>query len=348
MATPPTMTAAVTTGHGGPDKIDVRHDHPRPSIGPGDALVRVTAAAINNTDIWSREGRYGTAQDPDAVVGWRGVPLDFPLVQGMDIAGEVVEIGADVDPQWHSRRVIIDPAIEYRGDFPTEIVGSEANGGFAQYFACPQRQLADVTGSPLTDAQLACLPTAYGTALGMLNRAACAAGERVLVTGASGGVGLAAVQLLASRGCHVVARTSAPHRALVAASGAVEVSTRGVDDLSTLAEVDAIVDVVGGDEFGTAIDRLRPGGRLVTAGAIAGPVVSIDLRRLYLQQRTLIGSTMHTPADFAQLAAIAVDGSISPLVAWTHPLEQIAAAQRDFLAGDFVGKLVLAPWPDRS
>jgi NADPH:quinone reductase-like Zn-dependent oxidoreductase len=344
MATMSTMTAAVTVGHGGPDQIEVRHDWPRPHAGPGQALVRVKAAAVNNTDIWSRQGAYGTTDDPEAIVGWKGVPLDFPRIQGIDIAGEVAAVGSDVDPAWLGKRVIVDPAADYDGEFPSRIIGSEVDGGFAQYHVSAERQLHDVTASPLTDAQLSCLPTAYGTALGMLNRAACSAGERVLVTGASGGVGMASVQLLLSRDCEVIARTSEARREQIADLGVAEVSVRGIDDISLLRHVDVVVDVVGGDEFGLIIDRLRDGGRIVTAGAIAGPVVQFDIRRLYLHQRTLIGSTMHTPADFAELATIAVTGSVEPLVAVTYPLIDIRAAQARFVAGDFVGKLVLEPW----
>ena len=152
---------------------------------------------------------------------------------------------------------------------------------------------------------------------------------------------MAAVQLLLDRGCEVVARTSAPHRELIAGFGVASVSVRGVDDLAELQPVDAVVDVVGGNEFGAALDRVRDGGRLVTAGAIAGPVVALDIRRLYLPQRTVIGSTMHTPAVFAELADIAVGGGVQPLVAATSPLSEIAMAQARFVAGDFVGKLVL-------
>ncbi len=343
MTDPTTMTAAVTFGHGGPDAIEVRTDWPRPVPRPGEALVRVTAAALNNTDIWSREGAYGTAEDPDAVVGWKGVPLDFPRIQGIDIAGEVCAVGSEADERWLGTRVIVDPAARYEDDLPADIVGSEIDGGFAEFHRCSIEQLRDVTGSPLTDRQLACLPTAYGTALGMVTRAECATGERVLVTGASGGVGMAALQLLVDRGCEVVARTSAAHRELVGSLGVAEVTVRSVDELSAVRPVDAVVDVVGGDEFGAVVDRLRDGGRLVTAGAIGGPVVSLDLRRLYLRQRTLIGSTMHTPAVFAELAEIAVAGGVEPPVAATFPLSEIAAAQNRFVAGDFVGKLVLVP-----
>jgi NADPH:quinone reductase-like Zn-dependent oxidoreductase len=239
--------------------------------------------------------------------------------------------------------VLVDPAARYEDDLPADIIGSEVDGGFAQFHRCSVDRLHDVTGSPLTDAQLACLPTAYGTALGMIERAEIAAGERVLVTGSSGGVGMAAIQLLVDRGCDVVARTSREHREFIAGLGAAEVSARGDDDIAALAPVDAVVDVVGGDEFGSLVDRLRDGGRLVTAGAIAGPVVALDLRRLYLPQRQLIGSTMHTPAHFRRLAEIAVDGGVEPIVAATYPLAEIAAAQERFGRRDFVGKLVLIP-----
>ncbi|HUS42525.1 MAG TPA: zinc-binding dehydrogenase [Ilumatobacteraceae bacterium] len=343
MGSPTTMTAAVTFGHGGPDQIEVRASWPCPEPEVGQALVRVTAAALNNTDIWSREGAYGTAADPDAVVGWKGVPLDFPRIQGIDVAGEVVAVGSVADDHWIGKRVIVDSAARYEDGRPVDIVGSEVDGGFAEFHVCSVRQLHDVTASPLTDAQLACLPTAYGTALGMLTRADIESGERVLVTGASGGVGMAAVQLLLDRGCEVVARTSAPHRALIAGFGVADVSVRGVDDLTELQHVDVVVDVVGGDEFGAALDRVRDGGRLVTAGAIAGPVVAFDLRRLYLPQRTLIGSTMHTPTVFARLAEIATVGGVQPLLDATYPLPEIATAQARFVVGDFVGKLVLLP-----
>ena len=171
MGSPTTMTAAVTMGHGGPDQIEIRTDWPCPTPRVGEALVRVTAAALNNTDIWSREGAYGTAADPAAVVGWKGVPLDFPRIQGIDVAGEVVAVGARADGDWTGKRVIVDSAARYQDDRPADIVGSEVDGGFAEYHVCSVRQLHDVTASPLTDAELACLPTAYGTALGMLTRA---------------------------------------------------------------------------------------------------------------------------------------------------------------------------------
>lgn len=338
-----TMTAAVTMHHGGPDATEIRHDWPMPFAGPGELLVRITAAALNNTDIWSREGAYGSPEDPTAVAGWKGVPLEFPRIQGIDVAGVVEAVGDSVPAHWVGRRVLVDPTVRYAGEFPVDLIGSEADGGFAEFHVCALSRAHDVSDSPLTDAQLACLPTAYGTAMGMINRAGCSPGERVLVTGSSGGVGSAAIQLLSDRGCHVVARTSPDKAADVERWGAHEVSVRGADELGQLAEVDAAVDVVGGEEFPALVDRLRDGGRLVFAGAIAGPMVTLDLRRVYLRQRRLIGSTMHTPQDFAELARVATEGGVRPHVAEVFALEDLHTAQERFARRDFFGKLVVAP-----
>lgn len=348
----PTMTAAVLTGHGGPETLQVRNDVAVPEPGPAQVLVRVTAAAVNNTDIWTREGSYGTADDPAAVAGWRGVPLTFPRIQGGDIAGRVVGVGEGVEPQRVGQRVVVDPA-RYDGDTddanPTEILGSERDGGFAQFVVVDDVQAYAVDDSPLTDEQLACLPIAFGTAMGMLERAEVTQGERLVVTGASGGVGLAVVELAAARNAHVVAVTSDGKQQAVRDAGAAEVVVRSAPSLADAIRrtaggpVDAIADVVGGEVLATVFPLLRDGGRLVIAGAIAGPVVEFDLRVLYLHQRRLIGSSMHTPAHFRQLVVLARRGAISPHVANVYPLTSIHEAQRAFASKGYVGKLVLQP-----
>lgn len=341
---PSQMTAAVTVGHGGPEMIVVQRDWPVPGPGAGEALIRVTAAGVNNTDLWTREGAYGSARDASAVAGWKGVPLDFPRIQGGDVTGVVEALGDGVNGELLGKRVLVDPAAEYDDHgHPEEIIGSERDGGFAEFHVSPVHRLHDVSDSPLTDAQLACLPIAYATALGMIVAAGCEPGERVLVTGASGGVGLAAVQILAARGCHIIAYTSPGNEEWLSESGASEIVVRGRDRLSSTAEVDVVLDVVGGDAFGDVVDRLRTGGRLAMAGAIAGPVIRLDLRRIYLRHRQIIGSTMHTPQTFAGVVELARRGAVAPVVAETYPLAEIVTAQERFASKDFAGKLVLLP-----
>lgn len=343
-AIPDRMTAAVTVGHGGPDMVEIHHDWRRPRPGAGEALIQVTAAGVNNTDLWSRQGSYGSPDDPMAVAGWQGIPLDFPRIQGSDVTGVVRDVGGGVDRALIGRRVLVDPANTYNNhDQPSRIVGSEVDGGFAQFHVSPAVRLHDMSTSPLSDEQLACLPIAYGTALGMIEAAGCQTGERVLVTGASGGVGLAATQMLALRGCHVVAYTSGGKEDSMRESGADEILIRGRDRLPDVEEFDVVLDVVGGEEFGLVVDRLRTGGRLATVGAIAGPMVHLDLRRLYLRQRRLIGSTMHSPRIFREVAESARRGALAPVVAGTYSLSDIISAQERFVSKDFVGKLVVVP-----
>ena len=349
---PEVMTAAVLTAHGGPEVLQVRHNVPVPTPGPGDVLVEVTAAAVNNTDIWTREGAYGSASNPAAIAGWQGVPLRFPRIQGTDITGKIVCVGDGVDTGRVGQRVVVDPAIfesEAEEARLLAVLGSEYDGGFAQFVVVQAEHAHDVSDSPLTDEQLACLPTAYGTAMGMLERASIHEGEVVLVTGASGGVGLALVQLAAARSARVVALTSEGKQEIARQAGAQEVVLRSSDDLANAitraagGPLDAVADVVGGSVFSTLIPLLRDAGRMVIAGAIAGPVVEFDLRVLYLHRRILIGSTMHTPMHFRRLMESARSGSISPVVGQTYPLQRIHDAQRDFVEKRYPGKLVLLP-----
>lgn len=348
------MTAAVLVAHGGADVLEVRHDVPVPRPARGEVRVEVAAAGINNTDLWTREGAYGTPEDPAAVVGWKGVPIDFPRIQGGDAVGRVVELGEGVPDDLHGRRVLVDPITYGVGDDPDEppvegVLGSEEDGGFAEHLCVPTDRVHDVTVSPLSDEQLACLPIAYGTAIGMLERVVLAAGERVLVTGASGGVGIALVQLAAARGAEVVAVTTRRTADAVQRAGASRVVVRDgaslQDQLAVAGPFAVIADVVGGPTFAALLGMLARGGRLVTCGAVAGPVVEIDLRVMYLQQRRLIGSTMHTPRQFRRLVEDARGGRLAPPVARTYPLAEIHQAQEDFASGDHVGKLVLVPGP---
>ncbi|KFF60501.1 Zn-dependent oxidoreductase [Cryobacterium sp. MLB-32] len=346
-----TMTAAVLMQFGAPSALEVRLDWPRPRPECDQVLVRVTAAAVNNTDIWTREGAYGRPEDPDALAGWLG-DFAFPRIQGGDIAGVVVEVGADVSEEMLGRRVLVDPAI-YGSDeddaAPVGYLGSEADGGFAQYVAVDASHAHDVDVSPLSDTQLACLPVAFGTAMAMLDRANLRAGETVLVTGASGGVGLALVQLASALGAYVVAITSGSKGDAVMDAGASAVVNGDSNDVAgqvAAAVPDGlhmVADIAGGDGVATLMPLLRTGGRWVIAGAVAGPVIEFDLRRLYLHNVHLIGSSMHTRVHFRRLVDLARSGSLRPHISSTYALTDIAAAQEEFVARRHIGKIVLLP-----
>lgn len=346
------MQAAVLTAFGGPEVLEVREvEEPCPAR--GEVLVEVRAAAVNNTDLWTRRGAYGLPGRPDALAGWRG-PVAFPRVQGGDIAGVVREVGEGVDPAWRGRRVLVDPALyDGPGDDarPVGLLGSEADGGFAEAVVVAADRVHDMTDSPLSDEALASLPVAYGTATGMLGRGGIGAGETVLVTGASGGVGLAAVQLAAARHAHVIALTTPEKAGAIREAGATATVDRRADPDDVAAAVreaaggalDAVVDVVGGAVLPAVLPVVRDGGRWVIAGAMAGPVVEFDLRRLYLHNVALVGSSMHTPAHFARLAADAVAGAVAPRIAARHALADIHAAQEAFARSAHVGKIVVVP-----
>lgn len=204
-----------------------------------------------------------------------------------------------------------------------------------------------MTDSPLSDEQLAALPVAYGTAMGMLERADITKGETLVVTGASGGVGLALVQLAAARGTKVIAVTSASKAADVSAAGAQHTVDREADDLAKQLDrhspggIDAVADVAGGPLIAQLMPLIRDDGRWVIAGAVAGPVVDFDLRRLYLHNISLIGSSMHTRGHFTTLLDAARNGAVQPVIAARYTLSDLATAQSQFTRGQHVGKLVV-------
>jgi NADPH:quinone reductase-like Zn-dependent oxidoreductase len=349
MSVSTTMRAVRITGHGGPEVLEAANVAvPAPQA--GEVLVRVGAVALNNTDLWTRQGAYGRPGDAGALAGWRG-PIDFPRIQGADVVGGVASVGPGVDEDLVGRRVVVDPAI-YDGDgpdaHPVGLMGSERDGGYAEYVTARVERVHDVTRSPLTDDQLASLPTAYGTALGMIERGRLREGETVLVSGASGGVGLALVQLARVRGARVIAVSSGSKIEAVREAGAHEVVDRARDVVEQVEAVapqgiDVALDVVAGDLVGAGLPLLREGGRWVIAGALGGYGVDLDVRRLYLHNAQVIGSSMHTPAHFEVLMDLARQAEIQPVVAATFPLEQAAQAQEELARRQHVGKIVLHP-----
>ncbi len=356
-----TMTAAVLTGRGGPEVLEVRHDVAVPVPAADEVLIRVSACGMNNTDINTRVGWYSRsvtgattdggfeeAQSDDAT--WGGGGLTYPRIQGADPSGRIVAVGDDVDEAMLGRRAMIDPWIRPADD-PTDrsragYFGSESDGGFAQYCKAPVRNVL-VHNSDLSDVELASFPCSWSTAEHMLQRVRLVAGQSVAVTGASGGVGSALIALAKRRGANVTAIAGASKQDQVEAVGPDSFVDRDAQDLPAAAMAanggpfDVVADVVGGANMGAWLDGLKRGGRYVTAGAIAGPMVEIDLRTLYLNDLELYGATVFQPEVFADLLGYIERGEIDPVVGPTFPLEEIHAAQEAFTAKQHVGTMVL-------
>ena len=324
----------------------------------GEVLIKVAAAGVNNTDINTRIGWYsktigdatgigganGFDEINDADASWSGVPLSFPRIQGADCCGRIVSAGEGVDRNRIGERVIVRnmlrSPVDYR-PFECWTFGSECDGAFAQYAKAPARETHKVD-CDWSDAELASIPCAYSTAENLLHRASVGA-ERVLVTGASGGVGSAAVQLAKRRGAHVIAVASTTKADTVRAIGADEVVDRRANLVAAIGheDVDVVIDLVARTSWPRLLDVLRCGGRYATAGAIAGPLVELDVRTLYLKDLTLFGCTFQEDEVFENLVSYIERGDIRPLVAKTFPLSEFRQAQTEFLAKAFTGKLVL-------
>ena len=357
---PQKMSAVLLTGHGDFEVLDYRSDVPVPQPKAGEVLIRVAAAGVNNTDINTRIGWYskrvdaatneggatGFSQVDDADATWSGVPMAFPRIQGADACGYIVAVGQGVDAARIGERVIVRNMLRTYVDYrPYECwtFGSEVDGGFAQFTVAPARETHRVR-CEWSDAELASIPCAYSTAENMLHRAAVKA-ERVLITGASGGVGSAAVQLAKRRGAEVIAVCAASKAAEVLALGADRTIDRNADLVAELGRnsVDDVIDMVAGPTWPALLDVLRIGGRYACAGAIAGPITELDVRTLYLKDLTLYGCTFQEDEVFENLVRYIEAGEIRPVVAKTYPLAAIAEAQRDFLSKKHTGKLVLIP-----
>ncbi|MGN8020436.1 alcohol dehydrogenase family protein [Phyllobacterium sp. 22229] len=349
-----TMSAVLLTGHGDLDKLVYRTDVPVAQPAAGEVLIEISACGMNNTDVWVRQGAYGTENDANAVSTWRRQEptLTFPRIQGTDIVGHIVAVGSGVTSGRTGERVMVDFSIYNREDdslADIDYIGHGRDGGYAEYVAVPAEN-AHVVNTDMTDVELATFCCAYLTGEQMLERAGLQSGERLLVTGASGGVGSGIVQLARARGAIPYAVVGAGKEQALLDIGAEAVITRGDGDLVMAVEralngrpVDVVADLVGGPLFNDLLRILRPEGRYTTAGAIAGPVVQLDLRTMYLKQLQLHGSSQGTRADFRRIVRYIEDGKIKPLVGGVYPLSEFHRAQSDFMAKAFVGKLVVVP-----
>lgn len=355
-----TMKAVVTVGNGGYDML-VYKDVPMPSIDEGEVLIKVLAAGVNNTEINTRLGWYSskvttstdkltqtdkelTEASSEGDGGWNeGTP--FPFIQGTDCCGEVVEVKDEKNKDLIGKRVLIRACIRNEGWDSMENIwmASDFDGAFAQYVKIAATEVFPVD-CDWTDAELGTIPCSYGTAENMVNRADVKEGDRVLVAGASGGVGSAVVQLAKRRGAYVIAIASEFKIEQVKSYGADEV-INGNDTLKELGQksVDVVIDNVAGPNFPQMMKVLKRGGKFVSSGAIAGPIVELDMRDFYLKDLTLIGCTGWDEPVFTNLVSAIENGEIKPALAKSFPLENIVEAQKEFGLKKHVGKFVLIP-----
>lgn len=358
----PTMTAAVTLGNGGFEMIEIRQV-PVPEPGAGEVRVRVLAAGVNNTEINTRLGWYSSSVTTDTSStadhqeahgeqktdgGWNKA-TPFPLIQGTDCCGRVVQAGEGVSEDLIGERVLVRACMRPNGyDVMDNVwMASDFDGAFAEYVKVPASEIFPVK-CDWSNEELATIPCAYGTSENMLHRARVKAGDLVLVAGASGGVGSATVQLAKRRGARVAAITGRGKTEQVRGLGADIMVERGSDLAAELGEesVDVVVDNVAGPGFPQMLKVLKRGGRFVSSGAIAGPIVELDMRDMYLKDITLIGCTAWDEPVFPDLVSYIERGEIRPLVAKVFPLKDIVRAQQEFLEKTHFGNFVLVPPQD--
>jgi alcohol dehydrogenase len=327
------MRAIVIREHGGREKLRLEETVPTPRPGPGQVVVRVHACALNHLDIFVRRGMPG-----------KHTPL--PFISGGDIAGTVAELGAGpAAGVTVGDRVLVDPAVEGGA------IGEDAPGGLAEFVLVPAANLIPLP-ERLSFDEAAALPIAYGTAWRMLlTRGAVAAGERVLILGAAGGVGTACVQIAKMAGCTVYAAASRDDKLgrLRDLGADYLINYRDVEfdrevwRLTGKRGVDAVVDYTGADTWPRSLRSLRKGGRLLTCGATTGFEARTDLRYVWVRELSILGSDGWTRADLLALLSAVRAGRIRPLIDRALPLAQTAEGERLLEDREAVGKVVIHP-----
>lgn len=339
------MRAAIFDEFGGPEVLRIA-EVATPEPGAGEVLVRVRAAALNHLDIWVR----------------RGLPIEttMPHIGGSDIAGEVAAVGAGVGVEVGTR-VVVDPSVgcgrcEWcrAGEVPLcvdyKIIGEHTQGGFAEYVVVPAANLYPIPDDyPFEEAAAA--PLVFLTAWrGLISRGRLRAGEDVLVTGASGGVSTAAIQIAKLAGARVFAVTTTENVERVRGLGADVVYDRNEVDFSReiwrdtgKRGVDLILDSVGSATWKQNLRAVARGGRLVVYGATTGPIGETDLRVVFWKQAEIIGTTMSNRREFETVMKLVFRGELRPVVDVVWPLDRIREAHERVEAGEQFGKVVLVP-----
>jgi len=342
-----TMRAAVFAEFGGPEVVELTKVS-LPEPGPGQVRLKVEASAMNHLDLWVR----------------RGLPIETPMphIGGADIAGVVEAVGPGVDGVPLGTRVVVDPSIGYDvyfgqdqgesfGASALRLIGEHTQGGFAEFAVVPASNLLELpkeySAEQATAAGLV-FTTAWRS---LIDRGRVRPGERVLITGASGGVGTAAVQIAARAGAKVYAVTSGSRKArMVQDLGAEIVYDRTAVDFSREAwrdtgkrGIDLIFDTVGESVWSNCLRALAPGGRLVTAGATTGSHGVTEIRLVFWKQLSIVGSTMGTPDQFRQAMRQVFAGTLRPVIHEVLPLAETRRAHEILESGQVFGKLVIVP-----
>jgi alcohol dehydrogenase len=336
------MKAVLTTAHGGPEVLQFRRDFPAPIPAPGELLVRVAATAVNFHDIFTRRGMPG-------------VKIKLPVIVGSDIAGTVESLGQGVDAGWLGKRVLIDPVMREGEHFG--MLGETVDGGRAEFVVARQSMLLEIPAEVGFE-QAAALPLAYGTAYRMMvTRGKLEAGERIMVLGASGGVGVACVQLARMVGAEVLAFASSDAKMqrlkLIGANHVANYVDKpffdtvkeiyGKPRITGTGGVDVAVNFTGGDTLPATQKCVNVNGRILCCGATAGFDLTLDARYWWTYEHTLIGSNGWQKEDLKILLDLVADGRLVPVIDKVLPLEESAEGERLLEDREVVGKVLLKP-----
>lgn len=339
-----TMNAVLLKEYGDYQKLEYSVDVPKPEPKENEVLIEVKAAGVNNTDINTRIGWYAKSESKDES-SWSGSSFKFPRIQGADVCGYIVKVGKNVDSNRIGERVIVEPCLQKVNGKQLEnpwYFGSECDGGFAGYTVVSNEHAFKIE-SAYTDIELASFPCSYSTAENLLTRANLNKEDIVLISGASGGVGSAAIQLAKARGATVIAITSPSKFEAIKSLGATQVLSREDDIEEVLGKnsVTVVIDLVAGKTWGKFLEVLKPKGRYAVSGAIGGAMVDLDIRTLYLKDLSFFGCTVIEKEIFPNLIKRIENKEIKPLVAKTFDLKDIVDAQKEFLTKKHIGKIVL-------
>lgn len=337
------MRATVLMQHGGLDQLVFHEDWPDPKAGPGDVVLKVEACTLNYHDVFTRNGMPG-------------IKIPLPLIIGIDVAGTVVEVGAEVDGFAVGDRVLVDPIDRVKGG----LTGETYDGGLAEYVRIPAHQLIPLDPA-VGFAEAAALPVAYGTAHRMMiARGKIRAGEKVLILGASGGVGTCCVQLAKQAGATVIACASSAEKlerlkAIGADHGINYAETDFVKECQALfgkariwgdtgGGVDVVVNFTGGDTWTRSLKVMRKDGRMLTCGATAGYDPKEDIRYIWTFELNIVGSNGWSRQDILDLLGLVKSGKLVPVL---HPERFTVDRARDAmkLLDDraVMGKVVVGP-----